>query len=341
MLIRFTNKGLYCEKAGVYIDPWLPVDKAVLTHAHSDHARWGSRHYLAQRESENILRYRLGDISLQTLEYGEKISINGVSISLHPAGHVIGSAQVRLEHEGEVWVVSGDYKVKPDGYTVPFEPVRCQHFVTESTFGLPIYNFESATELNYKLNRWIEKNTSDGFNSVLIGYALGKAQRILHALETDLPILLHSTIYNTNEALRVDNSRFIKFSQDFKKEMLNPGIVLATATALGTPWLKRFEPYRLAICSGWMQLRGTRRRRNADAGFAMSDHADFESLDKAVQATGAQNVYVTHGYKTPYARWLREKYGLNAREVETQFEGESIESESGEVKPEAEAGPGA
>lgn len=337
MLIRFTNKGIYCEQAGVYIDPWKPVDKAIITHAHSDHARWGSKQYLAHKDSENILRYRLGTIHLETIEYSQTINLNGVTISLHPAGHVIGSAQVRLEYKGEVWVISGDYKTKEDGYTIPFEPVKCHHFVTESTFGLPIYNFDASAAINKKLNAWVNKNAEEGINSVIIGYALGKAQRILKALETDLPVLLHTTIYNTNEVLGFDNSRFLKFTQEFKKESLNPGVVLATATALGSPWLRRFEPYKLGICSGWMQLRGTRRRRNADAGFAMSDHADWESLNKTVIATGAENIYVTHGYKNAYAKWLREKYSLNAIEVETQFEGESIESESGEAETESGA----
>jgi putative mRNA 3-end processing factor len=337
VLIQFTNKGIYCRQADVYIDPWAPVKKAIITHAHSDHARFGSNHYLAQKDSESILRYRLGNISLETLDYDQSIDMNGVKISLHPAGHVIGSAQVRLEYKNEVWVVSGDYKIKPDHYTMPFEPVRCTHFVTESTFGLPIYNFPAATLVNEQLNSWVTTNAELGFNSVIIGYALGKAQRILKALQTDLPVLLHTTIYNTNKALGFDNSRYIKFTPEFKKEHLNPGIVLATGTALGTPWLKRFEPYKLAICSGWMQLRGARRRRNADMGFVMSDHADWEGLNYAVSETGAENVYVTHGYKTTFAKWLREEKKLNAVEVETLFEGEGIETETtentGDEKP--------
>ncbi|MDF2448376.1 MAG: exonuclease of the beta-lactamase fold involved in processing [Bacteroidota bacterium] len=331
MLIQFTNRGIFCPRANIYIDPWKPVDKAIITHAHSDHARWGSKHYLSHKDSEFILRYRLGTISLETLSYNQPIQINGVKISLHPAGHITGSAQVRLEHNGEIWVVSGDYKVKPDGYSVPFEPVRCQHFITESTFGLPVYNFPEVNELNIQLNQWTKENATQGFNSVLIGYALGKAQRILSALTTDQPILLHSTIYNTNNALGFDNSPYIKFTQEFKKEQLNPGIVVATGSVIGNPWLKRFDPYRLAFCSGWMQLRGARRRRNADKGFIMSDHADWQGLNEAVLATGAENVYVTHGYKTVYAKWLRENYKLNAYEVETLFEGESIETESSET----------
>jgi len=330
MLIQFTKSGIYCKQADVYIDPWKPVDKAIITHAHSDHARIGSKHYLAHKDSELILKYRLGNILLQTLNYNEIITINGVTISLHPAGHIIGSAQVRLEYQGEIWVVSGDYKVKKDGYTIPFEPVKCQHFITESTFGLPIYNFPEADEVNLQLNNWVDENTLQGLNSIIIGYALGKAQRILNALKTDRPILLHSTIYNTNHALGFDNSNYIKFTQEFKKEQLNPGIVLATGSAMGSPWLKRFEPYKLAMCSGWMQLRGARRRRNADKGFVMSDHADWQGLNEAVLATGAENVYVTHGYKSVFSTWLRDNYKLNAVEVETLFEGENIENESSE-----------
>ncbi|MBL7920066.1 MAG: ligase-associated DNA damage response exonuclease [Bacteroidia bacterium] len=337
MLIQFTNNGIYCRQADVYIDPWKPVNKAIITHAHSDHARTGNKYYLAHKNSESILRYRLGNIVLQTLNYYETININGVTISLHPAGHVIGSAQVRLEYKGEIWVVSGDYKVKNDGYTIPFEPVKCQHFITESTFGLPIYNFPQAEEVNLQLNNWVEENAARGLNSVIIGYALGKAQRILTGLKTDQPVLLHSTIYNTNEALGFDNSRYIKFTPEFKKETLNPGIVVATGSVVGSPWLRRFDPYKLAFCSGWMQLRGARRRRNADKGFVMSDHADWNGLNEAVLATSAENIYVTHGYKSVYSKWLREHYKLNAVEVETLFEGEGIENDSSEnVKEEKE-----
>jgi putative mRNA 3-end processing factor len=301
----------------------------VITHAHSDHARAGSRNYLAHKDSEMILRYRLGQpITLQCLAYHQRITVNGVTLSLHPAGHIIGSAQVRLEFKGEVWVVSGDYKVVPDGLTTPFEPVSCHHFVTESTFGLPVYKFPHVSQINSELNEWVQQNALLGLNSVVIGYALGKAQRILTALDTSLPVLLHTAIYNTNSALGFNNSRYIKFTHDFKKERLSPGVVVATGSAIGSPWLRRFEPYRLCICSGWMRVRGARRRSNADKGLVMSDHADWDGLNAAVKATGAQNIYVTHGYKSIYARWLRETCHLNAVEVATEFEGESIENES-------------
>jgi putative mRNA 3-end processing factor len=233
-------------------------------------------------------------------------------------------------------VVSGDYKVKPDGANIPFEPVPCDHFITESTFGMPIYNFPENDVVQAQLNKWVEENVSQGYNSVIIGYALGKAQRILSALNTGRPILLHTTIYNTNEALGFDNSSYIKFTPDFKKEDIFPGVVVATGTALGSAWMRRFEPYKLALCSGWMQLRGARRRSNADKGFVMSDHADWKGLNEAVLATGAENIYVTHGYKSTFSRWLREKHRLNAVEVETLFEGERLEGESTGETPGAE-----
>lgn len=324
MLLQFTNKGIYCPQAALYIDPWRPVNKAIITHAHSDHARYGNKNYLAHTQSKNILKHRLGNIDVETLDYNQPITINGVEISLHPAGHIIGSAQVRLAYKNEVWVVSGDYKVKQDGYTIPFEPVKCNHFITESTFGLPIYNFPATESVNAKMNNWVKQNASEGLNSVLIGYALGKAQRILKGLATDIPILLHNTIYQTNEALGFDNSKYIKFTTDYKNDSKNPHIILATSSVLGTSWLKRFEDYKIAMCSGWMQLRGPRRRQNLDMGFVMSDHADWESLNQAVLATGAENVYVTHGYKSLYAKWLREEYKLNAVEIDTLFEGESV-----------------
>lgn len=329
MLISFTQRGIHCEQAGIYIDPWKPVDRAVLTHAHSDHARQGSSHYLCHEDSAAITRYRLGNISLDTLPYGKTILLNGVELSLHPAGHIIGSAQVRLSYKGETWVVSGDYKTANDGYTVPFEAVKCDHFVTESTFGLPVYNFPSPGELVTEINAWIARNIEEDYTSVLLGYALGKAQRILKSIATDAPVMLHTAIYNTNEALGFPNNGYLPFTPDFKKNGFHPGIVVAPTSALGSAWLRRFEPYRLGVCSGWMQLRGARRRLNADRGFAMSDHADWDGLNEAILNTGAQHIYVTHGYQDLFARWLREKHGLDAVSVQTRFEGESIQGVTG------------
>lgn len=336
MLLQFDKDGIYCPQAGIYIDPWKPVDKAIITHAHSDHARWGSNSYLAHRDSEGILKYRLGrEIQLETLGYNEPLTMNGVRISLHPAGHITGSAQVRLEYKGEVWVVSGDYKVMPDGLTTAFEPVPCHHFVTESTFGLPIYDFPDAATLQADLKSWCFKNLNAGKSCVLIGYSLGKAQRILHGLSDMVaPVVLHGAIYNTNAALGLSNERYMRYSAGIMKTFREPVIVVAPPSVIGSSWLRQFEPYELGVCSGWMQLRGARRRRNADKGFVMSDHADWKGLNEAVLATGADHIYVTHGYKSIYAKWLNEQFGLDAVTVDTLYEGEALEQPDAEITKE-------
>jgi putative mRNA 3-end processing factor len=332
-MLKFDSKGIYCQPANVYIDPWKPVDKAIITHAHSDHARFGSRYYLAHHDTLPVLKLRLGAAnSFQGLAYGEPIFMNGVKISLHPAGHIVGSAQVRLEYKGEVWVVSGDYKLQEDGVSVPFEPVACNSFITESTFGLPVYNFPQPETVHADINTWWQKNLEEQRNSIIIGYALGKAQRIMHHLDSRAGIFTHGAIANVNKVLR-DNGLELADSRpalDFRKKEDNGAMIVAPPSAIGTPWLKRFEPYSLGICSGWMQLRGARRRRGADRGFILSDHCDWKQLNEAVKASGAENVYVTHGYKSIYAKWLRDEYQLNAVEVETLYEGENIE----ENKPE-------
>ncbi|HSH64353.1 MAG TPA: ligase-associated DNA damage response exonuclease [Bacteroidia bacterium] len=333
-MLKFDRFGIFCETAGVYIDPWKPVDKAIITHAHSDHARWGNKQYLAHEQSIPVLKYRLGaNIVAQGVQYEEEVWMNGVKISLHPAGHIIGSAQVRLEYKGEVWVVSGDYKLQHDGISLPYESIRCHHFITESTFGLPVYHFPSSEEVSADINKWWSTNKKNGKNSVIIGYALGKAQRIIRELNPAIGnIYTHGAIANLNEVLACYDLGLPfnqRVTEDTKKK-LNGDIIVAPPSAIGSPWLKRFEPYSLGICSGWMQLRGARRRRGADRGFVLSDHADWNQLNKAVKDTGAENIYVTHGYKSVYAKWLREEYKLNAVEVDTLYEGENME----EVKEE-------
>lgn len=339
-MLKFDRYGIFCEPAGVYIDPWKPVDKAIITHAHSDHARWGSKHYLAHHQSVPVLKYRLGpDITVQGVNYGEELSINGVKISLHPAGHIIGSAQVRLEYKGEIWVVSGDYKLQQDGIGVPYESIRCHHFVTESTFGLPIYHFPTPEEVASDINTWWALNKKNGKNSIIIGYALGKAQRIIKRLNPAIGnIFTHGAVANLNDVLAVFDLGLppTQRAAGITKKELNGDIIVAPPSAIGTPWLKRFEPFSMGICSGWMQLRGARRRRGADRGFVLSDHADWNQLNTAVTETGAEHIYVTHGYKSIYAKWLRDEYKLNAVEVDTLYEGENIE----ELSPEETEQPG-
>lgn len=321
-MIEFTSKGLYCPAGRFYIDPWQPVDKAIITHAHSDHARMGSRYYLCHHLTKPLLQLRLGDNQYQGVEWNEKINMDGVTVSLHPAGHIIGSSQVRIEHNGEVWVVSGDYKTENDGISGAFEPVRCNTFVTESTFGLPIYNWKPQEIIYEDIRNWIRHNQVNGKASVLIAYSLGKAQRVLKAIEEVTGnIFVHGAIWNTHHALV--NAGFSlpavnRVTPELPKETYKNAVIIAPPSADGTPWMNRFSPYSVGICSGWMQVRGHQRRRNADAGFALSDHADWKGLLDSVKATGAEKVFVTHGFQSTFSRYLNES-GIPAAEVKTEF----------------------
>ncbi|WPP50670.1 ligase-associated DNA damage response exonuclease [Catalinimonas niigatensis] len=328
-LVEFTKKGLYCPQADIFIDPWYPVDKAVITHAHADHAIWGHQYYLAHQDSSTILKYRLGqDIRLETLAYYQTININGVSLSLYPAGHIYGSAQVRLEYQGEVWVISGDYKLEEDGFSTPFEAVKCHTFVTESTFGLPIYHWKPQMEVAQEINQWWLDNQKEGKASVIGAYSLGKSQRILHCIDQNIgPILLHGAIYNTNEALILGGAQLAhhpKLTADTDKADISKALIIAPPSALNSTWVRKLRPFSTGIASGWMHIRGMKRRRAADRGFVVSDHADWNALNLAVDASGAEKVYVTHGYTAVFSRWLREK-GLESYEVETLYEGELAE----------------
>ena len=325
-LIEFRPEGFYCARAKIYIDPWKPVKKAVITHAHADHARKGHQHYLAHHQSRQILKQRLGeDISLETVSYGQAVDRNGVRISLHPAGHIPGSAQIRLEHKGEVWVISGDYKLEDDGLSVPFEPVQCHTFITESTFGLPVYQWTDQKEVFDSINAWWRKNQQEGKTSVISAYALGKAQRLLKGLDLSIgKIYVHGAVWTVNEALQQDNiplPEVTRVSKEIPKKDYQGGIIICPPSALGTTWMRKFSPYRTAAASGWMTIRGAKRRRALDRGFVLSDHADWIGLNQAVKATGAETVFVTHGYSAVFSKWLTEK-GLKAQEVKTQFEGD-------------------
>ena len=333
MLLEFSDIGIYCRRADVYIDPWKPVDRALITHAHSDHSRWGMKHYLAHTVSEPVMRLRLGqDISLQTVEYGEGVTINGVEFTWFPAGHVPGSAQIRARYKGETWVVSGDYKMEDDGLSTPWEPIACQHFITESTFGMPIYTWQDQTELFNDVNRWWLQNQAEGRVSVILGYSLGKAQRILHHLDKSLgPIYVHGAVYNTNQALAgffPFLGAFPRVDPSISKSAYRNAIIVAPPSALHSSWLKKFAPYSTGVCSGWMALRGAKRRRAADRGFILSDHCDWKSLLTAVNATGAEHVYATHGYTATFARYVNEEVpGVQAQEVHTLYGGDEVMEE--------------
>jgi putative mRNA 3-end processing factor len=329
-LVVLRPEGLYCPPGDFYIDPWRPVERAVVTHAHADHSRRGHVHYLAAAPAEGVMRARLGDIDLQTLPYGEAVDHFGVRVSLHPAGHVLGSAQVRLEHRGRVWVASGDYFVaggvddpREDNATcTPFEPVRCDCFITESTFGLPIYRWAPQRELFADIDRWWAANAAAGRASLLMGYSFGKAQRILAGVDPSIgPILVHGAVEPLNRAYRAAGvalpaTQLVGEVTD--KALFRRALVIAPPSVQNSVWTRRLGEHGDAFASGWMQLRGARRRRSVDRGFVLSDHADWPGLQRAIAATGAERVIVTHGYESVMVRWLTER-GLQAGAFDTEY----------------------
>ncbi|MBZ8139445.1 DNA ligase-associated DEXH box helicase [Rubrivivax gelatinosus] len=325
-LIVRRPEGLYCPPGDFYVDPWRPVARAVITHAHADHARRGHGTYLAQADGAGVLRARLGDISLQTLAWGEAVEINGVRLSLHPAGHVLGSAQVRLEHGGQVWVVSGDYFASGVGdehnpSCPAFEPQRCHCFITESTFGLPIYRWRPQAEVFAAIDAWWAANAAAGRPSLLLGYSFGKAQRLLAGVDASIgPVVTHGSVEAVNEAYRAAGVVLpaTRPLDGLAKADLARALVVAPPAVVGSAWTRRLGDYGDAFASGWMQLRGTRRRYGVDRGFVLSDHADWPGLQRAIAATGAARVIVTHGYEAVMVRWLCQQ-GLDAGSFETDY----------------------
>ncbi len=334
-MLRVTANGLYCEAGDFYVDPWCPVDRAVITHAHSDHAHWGCKSYLCAAECRGVLRARMGpDAVIETAEWDADVSLGGVRVSFHPAGHILGSAQVRVELAGEVWVVSGDYKLEDDGTCRPFEPVRCNTFITESTFGLPIYRWRPQPEIFADLNAWWRTNQENGKASVLFAYALGKAQRLLAGVDPAIgPIFCHGAVEKLNRVYREGGITLpptayagaVEKGYDWSR-----ALIVAPPSGNTNPYMRRFGTVSTGFASGWMRIRGTRRRRSIDHGFVLSDHADWPGLLSAIEATGAESVMVTHGYRAPLVRWLCER-GLDAKALETRFEGER--DESGDIDP--------
>lgn len=326
-LLALDPRGLYCKAGGFHIDPWKPVPRAVITHAHGDHARWGCERYLCSREGERVLRTRVGpDACIQALDWGEPVDIDGVRVSLHPAGHILGSAQVRVEHRGEVWVSSGDYKTTPDPTCTPFELVRCHTFITESTFGLPIYRWAPDREVFDAIRAWWTANRALGRTSVLFAYALGKAQRLLAGLaDADIgPVYTHGAVERLNADYRAGGVRLVETAYvgaQPRGHAFAGSLVVAPPSAAGSTWMRRFGEISTGFASGWMRVRGVRRRRAVDRGFPLSDHVDWPSLLAAVEGTGAERVWVTHGTREPLVRLLTER-GLEARAIASQWKGE-------------------
>lgn len=330
IILERTDNGLYCAGGDFYVDPWHPVDRAVITHAHSDHACAGSRAYLAARSGEALLRARIGDdAAIRTLDYGEPVSLGGVRVSLYPAGHILGSAQVRIESGGEVWVVSGDYKLEPDPTCAAFEPVVCDTFVTESTFGLPIYRWPPEAEVFAEVRNWWAINQQAGKASMLFAYSLGKAQRVLAGIHpAPGPVYTHGAVENFCRMYRAAGIAMAPTTPAVSAPAdtdWSRALIVAPPSANGTPWMRRFGPLSTGFVSGWMRIRGARRRRSLDRGFVLSDHADWPGLMSAIRASGASRIWVTHGYRAPMVDWLTQQ-GLDAQAVETRFEGERDEA---------------
>lgn len=332
-LVKFTKKGIYCPQGKFYLDPWYPVDYAVISHGHADHARPGMKRYLCHHHSKPILKSRIGkDIKVESLAYNKAITINGVTLSFHPAGHIVGSAQIRLEYKGYVLVFSGDYKTQDDFITVPFEPVKCHTFITESTFGLPVYHWKREKDIQKELCDWVTYNQINNRTSVFFGYSLGKAQRLMTLLNGLDDLYVHSAIDQMNLAIKasgLDLPETKRLDPGVDKRQLLKRIVILPPALLGSKLLKNIPNAATAICSGWMQIRGNRRWQAVDAGFTVSDHADWKGLLEAVTATGAETVYVTHGSQAIFSRFLNEK-GISSFELKTDFGDELLSDPSTE-----------
>jgi putative mRNA 3-end processing factor len=321
-LLEFNNYGIYCATGDFYIDPWRPVKYAVITHAHSDHAKFGHQNYLAHHLSREILYHRLGQINLETMDYGVSKTINGVEVTFFPAGHIPGSAQIRVIYKGEIWVVSGDYKTEDDGLCAPFEPVKCHSFISECTFGMPVYKWEPQSEIFKGINEWWLQNQAEGKTSVLAGYSLGKAQRILQNLDLNIgKVYTHGVIQNSNDALirnGIELQPTTKITAETTKSELAGNMIICPPSAVGTPWMQKITPFSLGYCSGWMAIRGAKKRRAVDRGFILSDHADWDGLISAIKATDCETVYLTHGFTASFSRYLQE-IGYDAREAKTLY----------------------
>ena len=343
-LVAGTERGLYCQAGDFYIDPWASVPRAVITHAHGDHARPGSERYLTANAGRQLLQLRLGaNAGIDGVEYGQRAALGAVQLSLHPAGHILGSAQVRIEHRGQICVVSGDYKLAKNPTAQAFEPLRCHHFISECTFGLPIFRWPDEADVFDQIHDWWKAEQALGRGCVLLAYSLGKAQRILAGIDASLgPILAHGAVLRLLPAYRAQGVVLPEVEYaglEQAKRSRGRSLVIAPPSAAGSPWIRKFGPVSLGMASGWMQIRGLRRRKSLDRGFVLSDHADWQGLNEAIAATGAERVWLTHGSTGPMTRWLRER-GLDAGAIVTQFHGETDEPEpAGESELEEGATP--
>jgi putative mRNA 3-end processing factor len=311
-LLDITPKGLYSPQADLFIDPHTKGGKAIITHGHSDHASRGQELYIAHKLTAAILRKNFGkNINVKAFEYGEQFTVNGVKICLHPAGHVPGSAQIRLEYKGETAVVSGDYKIENDGFTTPFEPVKCNVFVTESTFALPIYSWQPQKEIFNDINNWWRKNREKGKVSILTAYPLGKSQRLLYNVDSSIgKIYSYANVYELNNLFIEQGLKLLKtefLGETIPAANLEGSLIIASSSISRSPVMQKIKSCSIGFASGWMNSFIPKRMGNIDTGFAISDHADWDGLNEAIKETGAEKIYVTHGFTAQFAKWLKEK----------------------------------
>jgi putative mRNA 3-end processing factor len=322
-LVVVTANGLYCPPGDFHIDPWKPVQTALITHAHGDHLRHGSARYILARPGAPIAKLRLGgDRELAPLDYGTRLPVGSTTVSLHPAGHILGSAQVRIEYGSRVWIVSGDYKRQSDPTCAPFEQLECDVFVSEATFALPVYRWPQTSQVVGEIFRWWRSNRQRGLASALFCYSLGKSQRVLAELlaYTNEPVYVHGAVDSLVGVYRragIEMVPTLPIPSDRTTDFRG-ALVLAPPSAVGTPWMRRFGEHATGFCSGWMRVRGDRRRRGYDRGFVISDHADWPGLTTTCRATKARRVLLTHGYSDALTRYLTEN-GLEASALETDF----------------------
>ena len=311
-------EGLYCSAGDFYIDPRARVSKALITHAHSDHARPGHKQYLVSDSCLPLLKLRLGkEVKAEGLPFGVSRKIGDARISFHPAGHILGSAQIRVEVKGRVWVVSGDYKPHEDRSCEAFELVKCDVFVSECTFGLPVYRWEKEGNIHQQINNWWSKNARLGRPSLLFAYSLGKAQRVLSGLDPSIgPIFAHRAVHPFLPVYKKAGIQLpkVKIVED-GDDACSDAIIVAPPAVEDANWSQRFKGAKHGFASGWMAIRGAKRRRNLDRGFVLSDHADWRGLLEVIRGTGADEIKLTHGYGDPLARYLGE-LGIKASTLE-------------------------
>ncbi|MEM9372505.1 MAG: ligase-associated DNA damage response exonuclease [Planctomycetota bacterium] len=331
-LIRLTDRGLFCEAGGFHIDPWKPVDVAVVTHAHADHVTSGCGRYIASANTIALMRSRMSGIGgSQTPAFGEAVRLGSTTVSLHPAGHVLGSSQVRVEPDGggDIWCVTGDYKIEADPTCEAFELVPCDVLLTESTFGLPIYRWDPSEAVFDRINAWWRANAAAERTSVLLAYSLGKAQRVLGGLDASIgPIGVHGALLGPTAAYLeagIQLPSIVHAKKENAGGLKGGGMIVCPPSASGSGWLRAFRGsggVRIGMVSGWMRVRGRRRWQSVDTGFVLSDHADWDGLLATIRASGARRVGVTHGSSEALARFVRDVMGLDSFVVPTRFKGE-------------------